>query len=79
MNRVDHTVRKAVFMFFQIFAYAFRPMCIKPNLVPVDRWIVLNWAVQLTFDGLFLSTPIFVPSAPLRLMHNIATHGHVFH
>lgn len=25
---------------------------IKPNLVPVDRWIVLNWAVQLTFDGL---------------------------
>jgi sphingolipid delta-4 desaturase len=52
INRVDHTVRKAIFMFFQIFAYAFRPMCIKPNLVPVDRWIVLNWAVQLTFDGL---------------------------
>jgi sphingolipid 4-desaturase/C4-monooxygenase len=51
MGYVDHTVRKAVFMFFQIFAYAFRPMLVKPSLVPKDGWIVLNWVVQLTFDG----------------------------
>jgi len=51
MGYVDHTVRKAVFMFFQIFAYAFRPMLVKPSLVPKDEWIVLNWVVQLTFDG----------------------------
>lgn len=51
MGYVDHTVRKAVFMFFQIFAYAFRPMLVKPSLVPKDVWIVLNWVVQLTFDG----------------------------
>mmetsp|Transcript_496 Transcript_496/g.670 ORF Transcript_496/g.670 Transcript_496/m.670 type:complete len:206 (+) Transcript_496:3-620(+) len=48
---VDHTFRKAIFMFFQIFAYAFRPMMIKPDLVPKDGWIVLNWVVQLTFDA----------------------------
>eukprot|EP00971_Amphidinium_carterae_P339365 6477122-Amphidinium_carterae.1 len=34
---------QAIFMFFQIFAYAFRPMMIKPDLVPKDGWIVLNW------------------------------------
>jgi len=51
MSYVDHTVRKAVFMFFQIFAYAFRPMLVKPSLVPKDHWIVLNWVVQLTFDA----------------------------
>eukprot|EP00960_Hanusia_phi_P030511 748670-Hanusia_phi.AAC.4 len=47
---VEHTAKKAVFMFFQIFAYAFRPMCVKPSLVPRDSWIVLNWAVQIGFD-----------------------------
>ena len=44
---LDHTVRKFVFMFCQIFAYAFRPMIVKPSLVPKDRWIVLNWVVQV--------------------------------
>jgi sphingolipid delta-4 desaturase len=48
---VDHTLRKFVFMFCQIFAYAFRPMLVKPDLVPKDRWIVMNWAVQIAFDG----------------------------
>jgi len=52
MSYVDHTMRKAVFMFFQIFAYAFRPMLVKPELVPKDKWIVTNWAVQIAFDGL---------------------------
>jgi len=47
----DHTLRKAVFMFCQIFAYALRPMIVKPDLVPVDRWIVANWAVVLAFDA----------------------------
>jgi sphingolipid delta-4 desaturase len=48
---LDHTVRKAVFMFCQIFAYALRPCLTKPDLVPKDMWLVANWAVQLTFDG----------------------------
>jgi len=52
---VDHCCRKAVFMFCQIFAYAFRPMFVKPNLVPKNKWLVLNWAVQLTFDGLIVA------------------------
>eukprot|EP00913_Durusdinium_trenchii_P030973 g29010.t1 len=41
-NRVDHTIRKAIFMFFQIFAYALRPMFIKPDLVPFDGWVLCN-------------------------------------
>jgi len=51
---VDHTIRKAVFMFFQIFAYAFRPMLVKPDLVPKDKWIALNWTVQIAFDLLMV-------------------------
>jgi len=48
---VDHTLRKLVFMFCQIFAYALRPCLSKPQLVPKDRWLCFNWAVQLAFDG----------------------------
>jgi len=48
---VDHCFRKAVFMTCQILAYAFRPMFVKPNLVPKDKWIVMNWALQLSFDA----------------------------
>jgi len=55
MGYVDHTVRKAAFMFFQIFAYALRPMLVKPDLVPKDGWIALNWLVQFTFDGLIVA------------------------
>ena len=51
---LEHTVKKAVFMFFQIFAYAFRPMCVKPSLVPKDSWIALNWAVQVVETSLLL-------------------------
>eukprot|EP00928_Gymnodinium_smaydae_P060769 TRINITY_DN4456_c0_g1_i4.p1 TRINITY_DN4456_c0_g1~~TRINITY_DN4456_c0_g1_i4.p1 ORF type:complete len:349 (+),score=43.14 TRINITY_DN4456_c0_g1_i4:64-1047(+) len=53
---VDHTVRKAIFMFFQIFAYALRPMIVKPSLVPLDRWIVANWCTTFAFDALVLAT-----------------------
>lgn len=49
---VDHTFRKAFFMFNQIFGYALRPMLIKPDLVPKnDPFFVLNWMVQIAFDG----------------------------
>jgi len=49
---VDHTFRKAFFMFGQIFAYALRPMCVKPDLVPIgDPFLTLNWVVQLSFDA----------------------------
>ena len=47
----DHTCRKLVFMFAQIFGYALRPMIVKPDLVPFDRWILLNWVVVLAFDA----------------------------
>jgi len=52
---VDHTFRKAFFMFFQIFAYALRPMFVKPNLVTPDKWFALNWTVQLCFDTLVVA------------------------
>lgn len=48
---VDHTVRKAIFMFGQIFAYALRPMLVKPEVVPTgDPFLALNWLVQIAFD-----------------------------
>ena len=50
-GRVDHACRKAVFMFLNIFAYALRPMLVKPDLVPKDRKIALNWAIQLSYDA----------------------------
>jgi sphingolipid delta-4 desaturase len=51
----DHAFRKALFMFNQIFAYALRPMFTKPDLVPVDGWIVANWAFVLAFDALVVA------------------------
>jgi len=52
---VDHTLRKALFMFCQIFAYALRPCLTKPETVPKDMWLFLNWAVQLSFDVLLVA------------------------
>jgi len=49
---LDHTLRKAIFMFFQIFGYALRPMMMKPELVPKDLTIVINWIVVLAFDAI---------------------------
>ena len=63
---IDHTLRKFVFMFCQIFGYALRPMIVKPDLVPVDRWILLNWAVVLAFDAVILTC--FGRSALLYLL-----------
>jgi len=53
---IDHTLRKIVFMFFQIFGYALRPMFIKPDIVSIDRWLVLNWAICLAFDAAIVFT-----------------------
>ncbi|KAJ1459071.1 fatty acid desaturase-domain-containing protein [Pelagophyceae sp. CCMP2097] len=53
---VDHTLRKFVFLFCQILAYALRPMLVKPDLVPFDRWIAANWACCLAFDALVFAT-----------------------
>lgn len=52
---VDRCIRKATFMFFQIFAYAFRPMLIKPGLVPIDSLVCINWLVIFAFDACILS------------------------
>jgi sphingolipid delta-4 desaturase len=51
---IDHTARKAIFMFLQIFGYALRPCLMKPTLVSVDRWLLLNWLLQFSFDGLLV-------------------------
>jgi len=52
---VDHTLRKVIFMFFQIFAYAFRPMFIKPEMMPYnDPYFYMNWMVVILFDGLMI-------------------------
>jgi sphingolipid delta-4 desaturase len=48
---LDHCVRKALFMFFQIAAYAFRPLILNPNLLPPANWLALNWVVQFSFDA----------------------------
>jgi len=49
---IDHTLRKAIFMFGQIFAYALRPMLVKPEVVPIgDPFLALNWLVQIVFDA----------------------------
>jgi len=74
-NRVDHSVRKAIFMFFQIFAYALRPMCVKPGLVPVDHWIALNWVTQLAFDGLLFR--LFGPHFLLYLLLSVFFAGSI--
>jgi len=63
---IDHTFRKFVFMFCQIFGYALRPMIVKPDLVPFDRWILLNWVVVLGFDAIILTC--FGRSALLYLL-----------
>jgi sphingolipid delta-4 desaturase len=63
---IDHTLRKAVFMFFQIFAYALRPMIIKPGLVPLDRWIVANYITTLGFDAVLIA--VFGPNALLYVL-----------
>lgn len=52
---IDHTIRKAIFMFCQIFAYALRPCIIRPELMPYhDPMFYLNWTIQLTFDVLMV-------------------------
>lgn len=65
-NYVDHTIRKAVFMFCQIFAYALRPCLTKPELVPFGMWLGLNWAAQLSFDAVMVA--LLGPKALLYLL-----------
>ncbi|CAE8721602.1 unnamed protein product [Polarella glacialis] len=82
----DHAARKVIFMFFQIFAYALRPVMVKPDLVTNDRWMLLNYAVQFSFDGLmaywlgprvvlyFLLSTFFAGSIHPTAGHFIAEH-----
>mmetsp|Transcript_103927 Transcript_103927/g.247361 ORF Transcript_103927/g.247361 Transcript_103927/m.247361 type:complete len:333 (+) Transcript_103927:55-1053(+) len=51
---LDRTCRKAVFMFLQIFFYALRPTFVKPSLVVGDVWMVVNYIIQFSFDGLMV-------------------------
>lgn len=52
---VDRTLKKALFMFTQIFFYALRPMFVKPDVVQMVQTkrtadLAMNWAIQLTFN-----------------------------
>ena len=49
----DHSARKLIFVCFHSFAYALRPICLKPHLVVYDRWLAANWFAQLTFNAMF--------------------------
>jgi sphingolipid delta-4 desaturase len=51
----DHTLRKAVFMFCQIFFYAFRPCLVRPDLTTFDSWVASSWLLQLSFDALMIA------------------------
>merc|ERR1711871_1690968 len=63
-NYFVHTAKKIVFMFCQIFAYAFRPMLVKPEVVPFDRFLLMNWVCQLSFDAAICYTSaVLYPSA----------------
>jgi len=47
---VGHTLMKACWVFLQIFFYALRPCLTKPDAIVIDRWLVLNYIVQISFD-----------------------------
>ncbi|CAE7876382.1 unnamed protein product [Symbiodinium necroappetens] len=47
-------IQVAVFMFLQIFFYALRPTFVKPSLVVGDVWMVVNYIIQFSFDGLMV-------------------------
>eukprot|EP00761_Pharyngomonas_kirbyi_P003187 gb/GECH01003191.1/.p1 GENE.gb/GECH01003191.1/~~gb/GECH01003191.1/.p1 ORF type:complete len:349 (+),score=49.02 gb/GECH01003191.1/:1-1047(+) len=51
---VQNIVTKFIWMFFQGFAYAFRPVLINPKTM--SGWEAVNWAVQLAFDGVIFAT-----------------------
>ena len=72
---LDHTLRKAVFMACQIFAYAFRPMLVKPSLVPRDGWIALNWLVQARAPESRV-TAVTVGHGSVTAFHGRVTAGH---
>lgn len=84
--RADHVARKALFLFFNVFAYALRPMFVNMNVIQFDAWLVLNWVVQFAVDAavmyacgtrvlgyLFLSTFIACSIHPTAA-HFIAEH-----
>ena len=49
-----HCFKKFLFCFFQILFYALRPSVLKPHRVPKDKWYLMNFAIQITFDVLLL-------------------------
>jgi len=71
----DHCLRKSVFMFFQIFGYALRPLLLHPNLLPPMKWLALNWAFVLTTDALILK--LMGPSALFYLLLSVFFAGSI--
>jgi sphingolipid delta-4 desaturase len=52
---VDRCIRKSVFLFFQIFGYAIRPMIIRPGLAKLDFLLFMNYFLTIAFDVLILA------------------------
>jgi len=53
-GKIDHAIRKAIFLCLHIFAYALRPMLVQPHLIVLDYWVLLNWATQTVFNALIV-------------------------
>ena len=51
----DRVLRKFVFIFFQIFAYALRPPCVNYSFPSSTWYLLLNLAVQLVFNIIVVS------------------------
>jgi len=83
---VDRVLRKFLFLFFQIFAYALRPVIQQPQFCVFDKWLALNWLVQCIFNFVmvyffgfgimyyFLLSTFFAASIHPTAGHFIAEH-----
>ena len=52
---VDRVLRKFIFIFFQIFAYALRPPCVNYSFPSCTWYLLLNLSAQIVFNILVLS------------------------
>lgn len=51
---IGHTVKKAAFMFCQIFFYALRPCFMRPDMIVHDAMLAKNWIAQMSFNAVLV-------------------------